>query len=139
MQSLRARCSPGGVSSCVRCGPGGAPARAAAFPAAPAQVSSAQPKPGGHYPLPLSPLSFARLWRMRMAPGFIDGVQRRSVGWPWCRLKRSICSRYSRRLPNVLCAYREIAGDRLPDRLGALAPLVELGLEVALGAVFSRG
>src|SRR6516162_5330446 len=55
MQSLRARCSPGGVSSCVRCGPGGAPARAAAFPAAPAQVSSAQPKPGGHYPLPLSP------------------------------------------------------------------------------------
>src|SRR6516162_43521 len=55
MYSLRARCSPGGVSSCVRCGPGGAPARAAAFPAAPAQVSSAQPKPGGHYPLPLSP------------------------------------------------------------------------------------
>src|SRR6516225_8634399 len=47
--------TPGGVSLCVRCGPGGAPARAAAFPAAPAQVSSAQPKPGGHYPLPLSP------------------------------------------------------------------------------------
>ena len=83
--------------------------------------------------MPLSPLSFARLWRMRMAPGFIDGVHRRSVGLPWCRLKRSICSRDSRRLSNVRCAFLEIVGDRLPDRLGALAPLVELGLEVALG------
>src|SRR6516164_11288299 len=41
-------------------------------------------------------------------------------------------SRICSQLGDVRCAFLEIVGDRLPDRLGALAPLVELGLEVAL-------
>src|SRR6516164_9782962 len=41
-------------------------------------------------------------------------------------------SRICSQLVDVRCALLEIVGDRLPDRLGALAPRVEFGLEVAL-------